>query len=83
MGDPSGGDQLAAERRAAAANGTAQRFLPDGDSGRASRVHAGCEVLDVFCGQQVRELRLVRLQLSELLDIGELHRLNCSRPSPA
>jgi hypothetical protein len=40
-------------------------------------------VLDVFCGQQVRELRLERLQLSELLDIGELHRLNCSRPSPA
>ena len=64
------------ERRAADANGAAHLFSIDEHAGCASWLHRGGEMFDVLRGQQFRQLSLECLQLSELADIGELHRLH-------
>src|SRR3954469_25317119 len=75
-GNPSGGDQLAARapRRRGEARGP--QVLPDEHAGGAVGLHGRGEVCDVFGGQQLGQLGLQCLQLSELADVGELHRLD-------
>src|SRR4051812_1332088 len=68
--DPSVGDQLTtrASRRRCESRGP--QVLPDEHSGSASGRHGIGEILDVFLGQQVRQLRLERFELSKLADVG-------------
>src|SRR3954462_6038683 len=67
-GDPSVGDQLAARapRRRGEARGP--QVLPDEHSGGAAGLHGPAEVHDVVLRQQLGQLGLQRLQLSELVD---------------
>jgi hypothetical protein len=72
--NPSVGDQLATRTPCRCCEWRCPQVLPDQHPGGASRVHRGGEVLNVFLGQQLRQLRLDRLQLPELADIGKLAR---------
>src|SRR3954470_19439384 len=72
------GDQLAA--RAASRRRERRRpdVLVDQHTGHAAGIHRGSEVLDVLLGQQLGELGLEDLQRAELVQIGELQRLDAA-----
>src|SRR3954471_10354864 len=74
--NPSVGDQLATRTSRRRCEWCSPQVLPDENAGRATRLHGSREVLDVVLGQQVCQLGLDCFQLSELADIGELHRLD-------
>src|SRR4051794_32457904 len=63
-------------RRAAEANGAAHRFSQINTPAVLPGLHRRREVVDVFCRQQLAELRLDLLQRSEVVDVGELHRVD-------
>src|SRR6476646_4178338 len=75
-GSPSVGDQLATRVSRCRGERRSPEVLPDEHAGSASRLHRGGEVHDVVFGQQLRQLRLECLKLSELTDIRELPRLD-------
>src|SRR6185436_12905330 len=75
-GNPSVGYQLSTRAPRRRCEWCGPQVLPDKHAGGASGVHGGGEVLDVFLGQQFCQLRLDCFELSELADIGELHRLD-------
>ena len=72
------GDQLAAGAARSRREGRGPEVLPDQDAGGAARLHGGGEVRDVVLGQQLRQLGLDLLQRAELLDVGELHRVDAA-----
>src|SRR4051812_44530290 len=75
-GNPSVGDQLATGASRRRCEWRSPQVLPDEHAGSASRLHGSREVHDVSLGQQLCQLHLECFQLSELADIGELHRLD-------
>src|SRR5687767_1345500 len=74
--NPSIRDQLTARTPRRRREWRRPQVLPDEHSGNASRLHRSGEVHDVVLGQELRQLRLDRLQLTELADAGKLHRLD-------
>src|SRR6476619_2855772 len=74
--DPSVRDQLAAGPPRGGRERRCPQVLPDEDAGGAAGVHGGGEVGDVLLRQELRQLRLYRLKRSQLLDLGELHRVD-------
>src|SRR4051812_6102079 len=74
--NPSVGDQLAPRAARRRCEGRGPQVLPDQHSGSAARLHRRGEALDVLFSQQLGQLRLHRLKLSELADVGELHRVD-------
>src|SRR3954465_14173109 len=74
--NPSGGDQLAARapRRRREAGGP--QVLPNEHAGGAAGLHRRGEVEDVLLGQELGQFGLQCLELSELADVAELHRLD-------
>src|SRR3954469_17564544 len=74
--DAAVGDQLATRVAGGGRERRGPGVLVDQDAGDAARVHRGGEVLDVLLGQQLGELRLEDLQRAEVVELGELHRLD-------
>src|SRR4051812_16728483 len=72
------GDQLATRMAGGGRERRRPGVLVDQDAGDAARVHRGGEVLDVLFGEQLGQLRLEDLQWTELVEVGELHRLDVS-----
>src|SRR4051812_31390639 len=70
--DAAVGDELSAGATRGRGEGRRPRVFVDDDAGDASGVHGGCEVLDVFFGEQLGELGLERPEWSEVLEVGEL-----------
>src|SRR5437763_11597346 len=64
--NPSVGDQLTPRAPRCCCERRRPQVLPDENSGDGSRVHRGGKVLDVLLGQQLRQLGLAGLELSEL-----------------
>src|SRR3954451_17230962 len=75
-GDSAVRDQLATRTSCRRAEWCRQGVLPDEHARGAPGVHRRREVRDVVSGQQLGQLGLDLLQVAELLDVGELHRLD-------
>src|SRR5580765_4786712 len=74
-GNPSVGNQLAARASRRRGEGRGPQVLPDEHSRSAPGLHGGGEMYDVLFGQQLRQLRLECLQFAQVVEVGELHRL--------
>src|SRR4029079_13465150 len=68
--DPSVGDQLSARAPGGGGERCRPQVLPDEDAGRAARLHGVSQMEDVVLGQQLGQLGLELLELTELLDVG-------------
>src|SRR3954468_24023438 len=76
--DAAVGDQPATRVAGGGRERCGPRVLVDQHAGDASGVHRGGEPGDVLLGQQLGELGLEDLQRSELVQVGQLHRLDRS-----
>src|SRR3954451_18348717 len=74
--DPSGGDQLAARVPCRRREARGPQVLPDEHAGGAAGLHRRGEVQDVVLGQELGQFGLQCLQLSQLADVAEFHRLD-------
>src|SRR3954451_9699753 len=74
--DAAVGDQLATRVAGGGGERCGPGVLVDQDARDAAGLHRGGEVVDVLLGQQLGELGLEDLQRAELVQIGQLHRID-------
>src|SRR3954449_8583139 len=75
-GDSPVRDQLAAGATSGRRERCRPEVLVDHHAGRGARVHGRCQVRHVLRGKQLRQLGLDALELAQVVEIRELHRLD-------
>src|SRR4051812_43929453 len=75
-GDTSVRDELPTGAPRRGGEGSGPQVLPDEDPRSAARVHGGGQVRDVVRREQLGQLGLELLKRPEVLDVGQLHRID-------